>query len=183
LDEAIDHYGKGLACPGAPAELAMLRLLRGGALVARKEGKQPGPQDFVLAKEDFTIAAQHPGNDVKSQAIRAEAHAMLGYIAARESSPELANRETALAVAQIRSTSHWTIWSNLACVYNAIADGKGSGDSAMQDAAMMMLTNAMSQAARAGRADEAAKVILRENALESLKKHPDFKNLVPTPRP
>ena len=187
LDEAIEQFGLGLACQATPAELAVLHLNRGGALVARQDAliklKRLGRQDFALAKEDFEIAAQLSGDDIKSQAIRAEAHAMLGYIAARQSAPEEAYRQSALAVAQIRSTSHWTIWSNLACVYNAVADGNSAGDRAMQDAAMMMLANAMSQATRAGRADVAATTILADDALKSLQPRADFQKLIQTPRP
>lgn len=53
----------------------------------------------------------------------------------------------------------------------------------MQDAAMMMLTNAISQANRAGRTDEAVTMIIGDAALQSLQQRPDFQKLISKSRP
>src|SRR5262249_19908528 len=114
LDEAIGKYNDGLECPATDSVRANLHLKRGLALVDK--------QEYGRAKEDYDLAARLEGDDPTAQAIRAEAHAMLGFIAAHQGAPAEAQREAALAMAQIRGSQHFTLWINLGCVYNALAD-------------------------------------------------------------
>jgi tetratricopeptide (TPR) repeat protein len=173
-EEAIGRFGEGLACEAAAPLHSALRRKRGQALVDL--------QEYARAKEDYAQASRLTGGDSWAQATRAEAHAMLGYIAARQGLADEALREAALSVAQIKDASNFTLWSNLACVYAVLSEAKTPDAPALQDAAMSLLAHAVSQARRTLRADDAIDNIRNDDALKSLRGRADYNELIPAPR-
>jgi hypothetical protein len=106
-----------------------------------------------------------------------------GLHRAKESKVLVAQREAAEAAAQLRNANHYTPWINLGCLYSALAENvQPENRTALQDTAMVMLTNAMFQAQRAGAAPEAARSIRGDTALRSLQDRADFRHLVSEPQ-
>ncbi len=179
--EALARIGEGLAVADSdPVVRVKLLLNRGNVLVNKTK---PSAEELAHAKEDYLAARRLTiGDEPSAQIRRAEAHAMLGYIAALESDEKEAQRQTTMATAQLHSANHYTTWITLACNYNALADA-GAGDVAsLQETALALLKNAMEQARRAGVANRAAVSISDDPALTSLKDHPGFAKIVPNPQ-
>lgn len=174
--EALETWNRGLECEGSETIMALLHKARGLRLVEREE--------FGLAKEDYTKAAQIAGDQVMHQRIRAESRALLGYIAAKQSDKALAEREAALAMAQLLNFNEWDIWRNLGCTYAAMADHDTEHSQELQDIAMLMLKNAIFQARRTnsvGTLAIAKRAIQKDPALQPLSQRQDFKDLMAPP--
>lgn len=170
-EEALRTLAGAVDAAGSETLRAQLRLKRGLALV--NQG------DHAAARAEYAVAARLAGSDSQCQLIRAEAHAMLGYVAARQEAFDTAQRETTLAAAQLRQANHFALWINLGCVFNAMAENVESAQEAdLRDAALEMLANAMFQARRTGHAAEAARLIRGDEALKSLQSRPRFQEIV-----
>ena len=169
--EAIAATSDGLECPTSEIMLARLHHTRGLAYVELRE--------FENAKQDFAAEAAVKGDGRLPQIHRADAHALLGYVAALELKASEAQRKAAESMAQLREYDHYSPWINLACVYNALADKDPPSKESLQDIAMVMLSNAMHQAQRIDRVSEATRKIRGDSALESLQSRPDFLQIIP----
>ena len=126
-------------------------------------------------------AAEISGDEITKQKIRAEAHALLGYIAARQSDISRADREAALAMAQIQNFRSWHIWSNLACTYTAMGDDDKEQSQELYDIAMLMIRNSIYQAKRSDSLPAAVREIVKDEALQPLRQRQDYKDLIAPP--
>jgi tetratricopeptide (TPR) repeat protein len=163
---AIVAYERGLACDASPAAIAALHRHLGLALSDRKE--------WDRAKQHYQKAIALGGSELN----RAEAHSMLGYIAACQSDAGTAEREVALAMAQLRTTNKFDLWWNLGCVYAALSEKDQDHSAELQNIAMTMLENCVFQAQRTESRAAAVFSLRNDPALKPLHERKDFQDLI-----
>jgi tetratricopeptide (TPR) repeat protein len=173
-DDALDSLESALAAKPDSILEARVHLVRG--LIYLLVNK-----NYNRAQEDYRQAATIEGDETIKQRIRAEAHALLGYIAARQRNSALADREAALAMAQLVSVNDWMLWFNLAGLYVAQADNDAERRDELHDIAILMVRHCLYQADRIGSRAKAIEAIQGDDALEPLREHPDFKTLIAPP--
>jgi tetratricopeptide (TPR) repeat protein/tRNA A-37 threonylcarbamoyl transferase component Bud32 len=158
-DAALDAYAESLKLKG-PTDLAVKVRTKRGWIFA-----DPDRPQYDRARGEFTEA-------VRLDPDHADAHAGLGFVAAKRQSAGEAQREATLALNN--EGDNYGVLHNVACIYAELSQVEKGQEKPHQDAAIDLLRRAVKLCRDGGNGDEEVRRIGVETSFEVLRRRPDF---------
>jgi tetratricopeptide (TPR) repeat protein len=163
-DEAIAFYEEALKRRPAPALAVKLRTQRGWIYAQHPDGPDP-----VRANADF-------GKAVELDTTHGDAHAGLGYVAAKRGLTGPAHREAFLA--EFHAGDNYAVLHNVACVYAELSLIEKGQEEKDRDAAMELLRRGDRLCRKGGEGNKAIDMMKGEESFKVLHDREDWKKLV-----